>query len=75
MFPADIQKITFLPINTPQGRKWFFTVISPSDEDIGKLLEARKDNILRWLCCYRAIDDMKVLHLLGGLIFKNHAHN
>jgi hypothetical protein len=66
MFPADIQDFASLPnkdsINT---RKWFFTITAPSDEDIGKLLDARKYNTLRWLCCYKTVDDMKVPYLQG----------
>jgi hypothetical protein len=76
MFPADIQNFGSLPSNnTHQGRRWFFTITSPSDDDIGKLLDARKDNTLRLLCSYKKIDDMKVPHLHGGLIFKQHTHN
>jgi hypothetical protein len=75
MFPADIQNFTFLPSYTQQDRKWFFTIIAPSDEDIGKLLETRKDNTLRLLCCYKSVDDMKVPYLQGGLIFKNHMYD
>jgi hypothetical protein len=52
-----------------------FTITTPSDDDIGKLLDARKDNTLRWLCCYKTVDDMKVPYLQGGLIFKQHAHD
>jgi hypothetical protein len=48
MFPADIQDLAFLPNNNSHKvRKWFFTIISPSDEDIGKLLDARKEDTLR----------------------------
>jgi hypothetical protein len=53
----------------------FFTITTPSDDDIGKLLDARRDNALRWLCCYKTVDDMKVHYLQGGLIFKQHTHN
>jgi hypothetical protein len=76
MFPADIQDLAYLPNNNSHKvRKWFFTIITPSDEDIGKLLEAREENILRWLVCYKVIDDMKVRYLQGGLIFKDYAHD
>jgi hypothetical protein len=37
--------------------------------------KARKDNTLRWLCCYKAIDGMKVPFLQGEVIFKNHTHD
>jgi hypothetical protein len=64
MFPADIQDFASLPNNNlHQGRRWFFTITSPSDDDIGKLLDARKDNTLRWLCCYKMVDDMNVPYL------------
>jgi hypothetical protein len=67
MFPADIQDFAFLPNNNSHKvRRWFFTITTPSDEDIGKLLDARKDNTLKWLCCYKAIDEMKVPYLQGG---------
>jgi hypothetical protein len=76
MFPADIQDFTSLPSNnTHQGRRWFFTITTPSDDDIGKLLYARKDNTLRWLCCYKTVNDMKIPYLQGGLILKQHSHN
>jgi hypothetical protein len=36
----------FLPnSNSHQGQRLLFTIIVPSDDDIGKLLDARKDNI------------------------------
>jgi hypothetical protein len=48
MFPADIQDFASLPNNNShQGLKWFFTITTPSDDDIGKLLDTRKDNTLR----------------------------
>jgi hypothetical protein len=61
MFPTDIQDFASLP-NTDSKftRRLFFTITSPSDDDIGKLFDTRKDNILRWLCCYKTVDDMKV---------------
>jgi hypothetical protein len=76
MFPADIQDFAYLPNNnTHQSRRWFFTITTPSDDDIGKLLDARKDNTLRWFCCYKTVDEMNVPYLQGGLIFQQHAHN
>jgi hypothetical protein len=76
MFPADIQDFASMPSNnTHQGRRLFFTITTPSDDDFGKLLDARKDNTLRLLCCYKTVDDMKVPYLQGGLIFKEHIHN
>jgi hypothetical protein len=52
MFPADIQEFAYLADkDSKYGRKRFFTITTPSDDDIGKLLDARKDNTLRWLCC------------------------
>jgi hypothetical protein len=75
MFPTDIQDFTSLPNkNSKFGRRWFFTITAPSDDNIGKLLDARKDNTLRWLCCYKAVD-LKVFYLQGGLIFKKHTYN
>jgi hypothetical protein len=53
----------------------FFTITAPSDDDIGKLLNARRDNTVRWLCCYKTVEDQKFPYLQGGLIFKKHAHN
>jgi hypothetical protein len=51
MFPADIHDFVSLPNNNShQIRRWFFTITAPSDDDIGKLLDARKDNTLKWLC-------------------------
>jgi hypothetical protein len=75
MFPADIQDLAFLPSKIQQLRKWFFTIIAPSDEDIGKLLDAREENILRWLVCYKVVDDMKVPYLQGGLILNDNSYN
>jgi hypothetical protein len=76
MFPTDIQDFQFLPNNNShQGRKWFFTITTPSDDDIGKLLNTRKNNTLRWLCCYKTVNDMKIPYLQGGLILKQHSHN
>jgi hypothetical protein len=61
MYPADIQEFAYLADkNSKYGRKWFFTIISPSDDDIEKLLDVKKDNTLRWLCCYKTVDDMNV---------------
>jgi hypothetical protein len=48
---------------------------TPSDDDIGKLLDARKDNTLRWLCWYKTVNDMKIPYLQSGLIFKQHTHS
>jgi hypothetical protein len=53
----------------------FFTTIVPSHDDIGKPLDGRKDNTLRWLCCYKTVGDQKVPYLQGGLIFKEHTHD
>jgi hypothetical protein len=76
MFPTNFQDFVSLPNNNShQGRRWFFTITAPSDDGIGKLLDARKDNTLRWLCFYKTVDDMKIPYLQGGLIFKQHAHN
>jgi hypothetical protein len=48
MFPADIQDFASLPDkDSKHSQRWFFTITSPSDDDIGKLLDARKDNTLR----------------------------
>jgi hypothetical protein len=38
-------------------------------------LDARKNNTLRWLCCYKTVDDIKLPYLEGGLIFKEYAHD
>jgi hypothetical protein len=47
MFPADIQEFAYLPNNNShQSRKWFFIITTPSDDDIGKLLDARRYNTL-----------------------------
>jgi hypothetical protein len=76
MYPADIQDFAYLQDkDSKYSRRWFFTIISPSDDDIGKLLDARRDNTLRWLCCYKTVNDMKIPYLQGGLIFKQHAHD
>jgi hypothetical protein len=76
MFTADIQDLAYLPNNNRHKvRRWFFTIIVPSDEDIGKLLDAKKDNTLRWLCCYKVVDDKNVPYLQGGLIFKKCSHD
>jgi hypothetical protein len=58
MFPADIQDFASPPNNNShQKRRWFFTITTPSDDDIGKLLDAWKDNTLRWLGCYKTVED------------------
>jgi hypothetical protein len=76
MLPADIQDFASLPDkDSKYSQRWFFTIISPSDDNIGKLLDARKDNTLRWLSCYKTVEDVKVPYLQGGLIFKQHSHN
>jgi hypothetical protein len=76
MFPADIQDFPSLADkDSKYSRRWFFTITSPSDDDIGKLLDARKDNTLKWLCCYKTVNDMNVPNLQGGLILKQHSHN
>jgi hypothetical protein len=67
MIPADIQD--FSPLqnnNSQQGGRWFFTITVPSEEDVGKLLDDRKDNILRWLCYYKTVEDQKFLPYLQG---------
>jgi hypothetical protein len=61
--------------NSHQGRRWFFAITAPSDDYIGELLSARKENTLRWLCCYKTVEDQKFLYLQGGLIFKQHTYN
>jgi hypothetical protein len=76
MFPTDIQDFASLPNKDSKfGRRWFFTITAPSDDDIGKLLDAWKNNTLTLLCCYKVVDDMKVPYLQGGLIFKEQKHN
>jgi hypothetical protein len=71
MFLADIQDFASFPNNNShQGERWFFTITAPSDDDIGKPLDARKDNTLIRLYFYKTLDDMKVPYLQGGLIFK-----
>jgi hypothetical protein len=76
MYPADIQDFASLPIkDSKYTRRWFFTITAPSDNDVGKLLDARKDNTLRWLCCYKTIEDQKIFFLQGGLIFDKHTHD
>jgi hypothetical protein len=61
MFPVDIQDFEFLPNKySKYTRRWFFTITTPSDDDIGKLLNARRDNTLRWLCYYKIVEDQKV---------------
>jgi hypothetical protein len=46
--PTDIQDSVSLPKKdsnySHQGRRRFFTITTPSDEDFEKLLDARKDN-------------------------------
>jgi hypothetical protein len=69
MYPADIQDFASPPDkDSKYSRRWFFTITAPSDDDTGKLLDARKDNTLRWLCCYKTVDDIKVPYLRGRLI-------
>jgi hypothetical protein len=76
MFPIDIQDFTSLPNKDSKfGRRLFFIITAPSDKDIEKLLDSRKDNTLRWLCFNKTVDDQKVLYLQGGLIFKQHPHD
>jgi hypothetical protein len=76
MFPTDIQDFESLPNKDSKYiRRWFFTITAPSDNNIGKLLNARKDKILRWLCCYKIVEDQKFTCLQGGLIFKEHTHS
>jgi hypothetical protein len=53
----------------------FFAITTPSDEDIGKLSDTRKNNILRWLYFYKMVEDQKFPYLQGGLIFKKHSHD
>jgi hypothetical protein len=72
MFPTNIQNFAFLPNNSYLGRKWFFTITTPSDEDIGKLLDDRKNNTVRWMCCYKMVYEKKFPYLHGRLIFKEH---
>jgi hypothetical protein len=51
MFPADIQDFASLPNkDSKYSGRWFFTITASSYDNIGKLLDARKDNTLRWLC-------------------------
>jgi hypothetical protein len=58
MFPADIKDFASLPNkDSKYKRKLFFTITTPSDDDIGKLLNVRKDNRLRWLCSYKTRED------------------
>jgi hypothetical protein len=76
MFPVDIQDFASLPDkDSKYSRRLYFTITASSDDDIGKLLDTGKDNTLRWLRCYKSVDDMKVLTLQGGLIFKQHVHD
>jgi hypothetical protein len=70
MFPADIQDFaSLLNKDSKYSRRWFFTITSPSDDDIEKLLNTRKDNTLRWICCYKTVDDMKIPYLQGGTTY------
>jgi hypothetical protein len=64
MFPTNIQDFVSLSNNNShQGGRLFFTITAPSDDDIGKLLNARKDNTLRWLCWYKTVEDQKFPYL------------
>jgi hypothetical protein len=75
MFPVDIQDFASLSNNNSnQGGRWFFTITAPSD-DLGKLLDTRKDNTLRWLCCVKTVEDQKFPYLQGGLIFMECENN
>jgi hypothetical protein len=76
MFPADIQDFASLSNKDSQYlRKFVLTITSPSDDDIGKLLDVKRDNTLRWLCWYKTVENQKFLYLQGGLIFKEYTHN
>jgi hypothetical protein len=63
MFPRDIQDFASL-VNKDlkYSRRWFFTITAPSNDDIGKLLNA-KNNGLTWLCCFKTVYDMKFPYL------------
>jgi hypothetical protein len=76
MFPADIQDFAPLPNkDSNYTRRLFFTITIPSDDDVEKLLSGRIDNTLRWLCCYKTVEDQKFPYLQGGVIFKEHTHD
>jgi hypothetical protein len=75
MFPADIQDFASMPNkDSKYSRRLFFTISAPSDDDIGKLLDVRKYNTLRWLCCYKTVEDQKFPYLQGGLIIMEHIY-
>jgi hypothetical protein len=76
MFPTDIQDFASLPNkDSNYSRRWFFTNTAPSNNDIGKLLDVRKENTLRWLRFYKTVEDQKFPYLQSGLIFKEHTHD
>jgi DNA-dependent RNA polymerase auxiliary subunit epsilon len=56
MFLVDIQDFTSLP---NKDSKIVLYITAPSDDDVEKLLDVRKYNILRWLCCYKTVEDQK----------------
>jgi hypothetical protein len=47
MFPTIFQDATLPNKDSKYSRRWFFSIAAPSDDDVEKLLSAKKDNTLK----------------------------